>query len=227
MQPNITKIAGLISDPSRSLILLALMGGKAFTATELALEAGITAQTASSHLSKLVDGGLLIVRRQGRHKYFQLRDYEVALVIENLLTISPESSGSNLATGPKDLALRAARVCYDHLAGSTGVALFNTLVENRVIAESDGVSILTDSGRTYFESLGVNFEELTLATSKRPLCKSCLDWSERRSHLGGVLGKWILDDVLSNGWASQGHHSRAISFTNSGQKNFDLKYKIS
>ena len=203
------------------------MGGKAFTATELALEAGITAQTASSHLSKLVDGGLLIVRRQGRHKYFQLRDYEVALVIENLLTISPESSGSNLATGPKDLALRAARVCYDHLAGSTGVALFNTLVENRVIAESDGVSILTDSGRTYFESLGVNFEELTLATSKRPLCKSCLDWSERRSHLGGVLGKWILDDVLSNGWASQGHHSRAISFTNSGQKNFDLKYKIS
>ena len=227
MQPNITKIAGLISDPSRSLILLALMGGKAFTATELALEAGITAQTASSHLSKLVDGGLLIVRRQGRHKYFQLRDYEVALVIENLLTISPESSGSNLATGPKDLALRAARVCYDHLAGSTGVALFKTLVENRVIAESDGVSILTDSGRTYFESLGVNFEELTLATSKRPLCKSCLDWSERRSHLGGVLGKWILDDVLSNGWASQGHHSRAISFTNSGQKNFDLKYKIS
>lgn len=226
MQPNISKIANLIGDPARASMLLALMGGKALTATELALEADITPQTASSHLGKLVGGNLLVVRKQGRHKYFQLRDYEIAQLLENLLTISIETNRSKVTTGPKNPALRTARVCYDHLAGSIGVALFNSLLKNGFITEDGEVTLLTESGRAYFEEIGVNFEEINRVKSKRPLCKSCLDWSERKSHLSGKLGKWIFDDILANDWANRESDSRVINFNDTGLMCFKLKYKI-
>ncbi len=224
MQPDISKIARLVAEPARANMLLALMSGKALTATELSIEAGVTAQTASTHLKKLVDGDLLIERKQGRHKYFQLHDYEVAQLLEGLLTIAADTQRTEVFTGPKEPRMRFARVCYDHLAGEIAVDLYHSLVKNNFLIDARGTTLLTDSGENLFGMFGVDFQQL--AQKKRPICKTCLDWSERRSHLAGGLGKWILDEVLSKGWARRESSSRSLYFSNSGLVAFKSKYKL-
>jgi len=224
LQPNISTIAKLIGDPRRGQMLTALMAGKALTATELASEADITAQTASSHLNKLVDGGLLVMRKQGRHKYFQLHDNEVAQLLESLLNVSAKIGLTTIETGPKDPRLKVARICYDHLAGEISVALYDALVENGLLIDSASETYFTDKGRVFFEKLGVNFSEFE--KRKRPLCKSCLDWSERRNHLAGSLGQWILTDLISKGWAQKDLDSRAIEFTDKGLKLLKKRYQF-
>ncbi|GAA6153239.1 winged helix-turn-helix domain-containing protein [Pseudoteredinibacter isoporae] len=222
MEPNIAYIAKLIGDPARSKMLTALMSGKALSATELSLEAGITAQTASSHLGKLLEGELIVVRKQGRHKYFQLRCAEVAELIEQMLNIGAKVSVANISTGPKDERLRKSRVCYDHLAGEVAVQLFDALVAKGCFIERDYELVLTELGRTFFKRLGADFD--VLRSSRRPLCKSCLDWSERRSHLAGSLGKWVLHDAIGRSWAKQDLDSRAIRFTEKGFQAFAKQY---
>lgn len=224
MEPDISFISGLIGDSARARMLTALMGGKALTATELSLEAEVTAQTASSHLAKLVDGQLLIVRKQGRHKYFQLHRQDVAQLIEQLLNVTSGINHPKTVTGPADQRLRQARVCYDHLAGAFGVALYDTLTLNGHILDKGNNTILTDQGRSFFRALGVNVEEIS--TSKQPVCKSCLDWSERRNHLAGSLGHWILEDLFTKKWAARDLDSRAISFTSKGLISFAKMYDI-
>lgn len=224
MEPNIAYVATLIGDGARSKMLMALMGGKALTATELSIEADITPQTASSHLQKLVDGELIDVRKQGRHKYFQLKNDKIAELLESLLNISAATVNVEVRTGPEDERLRKSRICYDHLAGEIGVLLFDALVSEKWILDHSNCAELTDEGRAFFTSLGVNFTELK--RSKRPLCRACLDWSERRSHLAGKLGHWILSDLLSHNWASQDLDSRAIHFSQNGLKAFAKKYHI-
>ncbi|WP_246109346.1 ArsR/SmtB family transcription factor [Reinekea thalattae] len=140
MEPNFSIIAGLIGDPARARMLSALMAGKALTTTELALEADITAQTASSHLAKLVDAQLLAVRKQGRHRYFQLHRPDVAELIEKLLNVTVTST---IQTGPVDSKLRHARVCYDHLAGALGVALYDSLVSKSFLIDNGEEAIIT------------------------------------------------------------------------------------
>ncbi len=205
-------------------MLTALMGGKALTATELALEAQVTAQTASSHLAKLVDGQLLIVRKQGRHKYFQLHRQDIAQLIEQLLNVTSSRNHPKTVTGPADPRLRNARVCYDHLAGKFSVALYDALTLNGHIADKGCETIITNQGRSFFSTLGVDFE--AFSRNKRPLCKSCLDWSERRNHLAGSLGHWILEDLLAKKWATRDLDSRAISFTKRGKISFTKMYDI-
>ncbi len=178
MEPNIAYIATLIGDTARSKMITALMSGKALTATELAIEAEIMPQTASSHLAKLVDGELLVVRKQGRHKYFQLKNVQIAELIEQMLNISATISNAIVSTGPRDERLRKSRVCYDHLAGELGVKLFDTLIAKGWIIENTTDLTLSDTGWKLFIDLGVDFD--SLKKSNRPLCKSCLDWSERR-----------------------------------------------
>ncbi|MCX4026832.1 winged helix-turn-helix transcriptional regulator [Endozoicomonas sp. SM1973] len=224
MGPDISFIASLIGDSARARMLIALMGGKALTATELSLEADITPQTASSHLSKLVEGKLVVVRKQGRHKYFQLQGVEVAELLEQLLNISSVNQHSKISTGPSDNRLRNARVCYDHLAGELGVMLYDSLLANDKITENNDVAALTAGGRTFFGSLGVNFNQFDKA--KRPLCKSCLDWSERRSHLAGSIGQWVLTDIFSKGWAIKDLDTRAVQFTQHGLKQFCKLYTL-
>lgn len=228
MEPNISAVAGLIGEPARSSMLLALMGGKALTATELALEAGITAQTASSHLRKLVKGQLLTVRKQGRHKYFQLSNHEVAELLEKLLNISAHTSLPAINTGPKDPMLRTARICYDHLAGEIGVALYDALMQSGHIinhsVDHPHELLLAPPGRLFFQTLGLEFEDLE--KNKRALCKSCLDWSERRNHLAGSLGKWVLGDLLTKKWAKKDLNTRAILFTDTGLMQFKKQYGI-
>lgn len=221
MQPNIAVVANLIGDNARAKMLTALLGGKALTATELALEADIMPATASSHLAKLLSGDLVCVRKQGRHKYFQLKDHAVAELLEQLLSISAATS-RHIATGPADRTLRQARVCYDHLAGETAVALYDSLLAQQLITEQLHEPALTVKGESFFQQIGADLPRLS--ATKRPLCKTCLDWSERRSHLAGSLGQWILADVFSKNWASREPDSRAICFTAKGLAAFRRCY---
>ena len=200
------------------------MSGKALTATELAIEADIMPQTASSHLAKLVEGEMLVVRKQGRHKYFQLKSIQIAELIEQMLNISATISNATISTGPKDERLRKSRICYDHLAGELGVKLFDALISKNLITENATDLTLTSKGITFFSALGVDFD--SSKQSSRPLCKSCLDWSERRSHLAGSIGKWVLNDALNRNWASQDLDSRVIHFTSHGLDAFSKKYFI-
>lgn len=223
-QPDIAKISALIGEPARAKMLLALLCGKALTATELALEAEITAQTASSHLAKLLESQLLVVQKQGRHKYFQLAGIDVADFLEALLNISAKVEQSKVQTGPKDPELRKARICYDHLAGALGVALLDALKRQQYIAMHDNELSLTAAGTDFFNDKGVNLEELS--KRRRPLCKNCLDWSERRHHLAGCLGQWILDDILSKGWAKRQPDSRVLFFNDKGHRQLIKNYGL-
>ena len=216
--PDIAHIAALIGDPARANILSALMTGKALTATELACEAGVTAQTASSHLAKLQHGGLLAPVKQGRHKYFSLASDEVAHVLEALMGLAEKSGHTRVRTGPKDAALRKARVCYNHLAGEMGTQLFNGLVSQGHLTTSADQVALTAKGRVFVGTFGIDLDALT--AQKSPLCKSCLDWSERRSHLAGSLGRAFLTRFETIGWAKRIKGTRAVKFSLNGEMAF-------
>jgi len=162
--PNIAKIGALLGDNTRARILSTLMHGKALTASELARAAGVTAQTATTHLAKLESGGLLTLRKQGRPM--------------------------RALTGPRDAAMRNARVCYNHLAGNKGIQLYDSLITSRYLIVRCGDLRLTQKGQTFMHDFGIDLD--ALQTSRSPLCRECLDWSERRSHLAGSLGRALL-----------------------------------
>ncbi len=211
--PDISKLAAVIGDPARAAMLSALMSGKALTSSELAAEGGVTAATASSHLAKLQDGGLVRVRAQGRHRYWTLADAEVAHVLETLMSLAARTQ-ARVRTGPRDMAMRKARVCYDHLAGEYGVRLFRALVEKDVIVEmDDGLSLGAASSR-FIAGLALDLKP------GRPVCRACLDWSERRTHLAGALGSALLARVFDLGWAKRDPESRAVRFTADGERQF-------
>ena len=215
-------IGSMIGVPARANMLIALMSGKALTATELASEAGITVQTASSHLSKLEGAGLLQQRKQGRHRYFALADDDVAQVLEAMMGLAASRGLMRTRTGPKDPALRRARVCYNHLAGDLGVQLFDSLQQRRLLTGTETDFALTDAGRDFLEDLGIDVE--ALERERRPVCKSCLDWSERRTHMAGALGTALLDRFIGLGWAERVPKSRIISFSPKGQKAFETHF---
>ncbi|GGF98231.1 transcriptional regulator [Rhizobium wenxiniae] len=222
--PDIAQIASLIGDPARANMLAALSGGRALTATELAGIGGITLQTASTHLSKLEAGGLLSQRKQGRHRYFALADEAAARLIETMMGFASSRGHLRYRPGPKDPALRKARVCYDHLAGDFGVRMLDSFVCHGEIA-SDGENLsVTEKGRVQLATFGIDLS--SLASSRRPLCKSCLDWSERRSHLAGTLGKALLAHMLDKGWARRSEESRAVLFSPEGERKFLLQFPL-
>lgn len=213
--PNFTQIAALIGDPARGNILTALMSGKALTASELANEAGVSAQTASAHLSKLRDGALVSERKSGRHKYFALANDEVAQVLEALMGLAATAGNLRTRTGPKDAAMREARVCYNHLAGDMGVQMYRAMRARGYISGSNADLTLTPSGRAMVSELGIDLN--SLPKSKSPLCKSCLDWSARESHLAGKLGRALLTRFYELGWAKRLPDSRVIQFSKAGK----------
>jgi DNA-binding transcriptional ArsR family regulator len=216
--PSLAPIAALAGDPARANMLAALMSGKALTASELASEAGITAQTASSHLSKLESGGLVSALKQGRHRYFRLTDAEVAEMLEKMAGVAARAGHLRTRPGPSEPAIRKARACYDHLAGEMGVALFDGLVRSGRIALRGDAVHLTRKGETFARGFGIDLD--ALAGERRPLCKSCLDWSMRRSHLAGGLGAALFSRIGELGWAARARNSRAVVFTKSGEAKF-------
>ncbi|MFP6770978.1 MAG: winged helix-turn-helix domain-containing protein [Alphaproteobacteria bacterium] len=217
-EPDIVLLESLIGDPARASMLTALMAGKALTATELAGEAGITAQTASSHLAKLVGAELLRQRRQGRHRYFSLASDDVGAVSEALMGQAAKHGHMRTRTGPKDPALQKSRVCYNHLAGAMGVRMFDSLLARGCLAVDGDDLILTAVGREFATGFGLDLQ--LLAKSRRPICKPCLDWSARRSHLAGALGTAYLDKIHALGWAKRQNGSRIIAFTTKGERHF-------
>ncbi len=210
--PSIAATAALIGDPARANILVALMDGRALTVTELAHAAGTSIPTASGHIAKLSEAGFLAVRKQGRHRYLSLSGPDVADVIERLMGLAGRTGARRTRTGPRDPALRSARLCYDHLAGASGVQLYRSLVTRGYVAD-EAVPVVTDPGRGFLADLGVDLEPLD--GGRRPLCLKCLDWSERRHHLAGALGAALLDRIVAAGWARR-DEGRVIRFTPDG-----------
>lgn len=216
--PDISRIAALIGDPARANILTALMSGKALTATELAGEAGVTLQTASAHLSKLENAAMITCRKSGRHKYFTLGGDDVGHALEALMGLAAGAGHLRTRTGPKDAALREARVCYNHLAGEKGIALFQGMVARGFVRETEDEVRLTDLGAAFLSEFGVDID--TLKRGKTPLCRPCLDWSARRSHLAGSVGRAILSQMHTLGWAHRVEGTRVVEFTPKGRVAF-------
>jgi DNA-binding transcriptional ArsR family regulator len=212
--PMIATVAALIGDPARANMLNALVDGRALTASELAGAAGVAAPTASGHLARLTAAKLICVERQGRHRYFRLADDDVAGVLEALMGLAERTGATRVHAGPRDAALRASRICYDHLAGARGVALFGGAVGAGLIAGTGDLA-LTEQGRATFTAFGIDLS--LLERGRRPMLRPCLDWSERRNHLGGALGAAVLALLLARGWAKRGV-GRVILVTPAGDR---------
>jgi DNA-binding transcriptional ArsR family regulator len=231
---DIARTAALIADPGRARMLLALGDGRALPASVLAAEAEVAPSTASGHLARLVDAGLLIAEPQGRHRYFRVAGPDVARVLEALAQISPPRPVRSLRQGTRAHALREARLCYDHVAGRLGVALMARMLETGALEGGDGRHhpedgghdrlsargrdvdyALTDGGEQLLRDLGVDPE--ALRRGGRPVVRYCLDWSEQRHHLAGSLGAALADRFLVLDWVRRSPQSRALTVTDAGR----------
>jgi DNA-binding transcriptional ArsR family regulator len=214
-QPNIASTAFLIADAARASMLMALVDGRALPAGELAYAAGVTAQTASTHLAKLLTGGLVAVEAQGRHRYYRLSGPNVALVLENLALITPVAPLRSKPLGGDAQKMRFARCCYDHLAGQLGVALTQAL-ERRglIVAAADKRFEVTADGVAWFGHVGLNVPELQ--PTRRGVARQCLDWTERQHHLAGPLGMQWMNLLCANGSLRRGKATRAVQVTPQG-----------
>lgn len=221
-QGAFTEIARLAGDPARAGMLHALMDGRALTAGELAQAAHVTAQTASGHLTKLSAGGLIVAEKQGRHRYHRLASPAVARMLETIMQVASDAAprSKSVVTGPRDKALRAARTCYDHLAGHLGVALADAMIAQRQIEWTADAGVVTGEGAALFDRLGIALGMRKTGKSARMLCRPCLDWSERRPHIGGALGAALCAHCLASGWIRRADGSRAVSVTIKGRLAF-------
>jgi DNA-binding transcriptional ArsR family regulator len=230
---DIAKIGALVADPARAKILLALGDGRALPASVLADEAGVAASTASAHLGKLVDGGLLKAESHGRHRYFRIAGPDVAELLESLARLSPAAPVRSLKQGTKAHAIRFARTCYDHLAGMLGTQLMSAMLERELLTGGDGVFDpraaredrlsapgfdldyrLTARGVDRLQDFGVDFT--VLEQRRRPLVRYCVDWSEQRHHLAGSLGGALAERMLELRWVRRAQRSRAVHVSEEG-----------
>lgn len=216
--PNIARVAALIGDPARAEVLTALLAGRALTATELADIAGVTKQTISAHLFKLLDAGLVAVEAQGRHRYFRLAGQDIALLLESLMGVAFRTGAIRLRPGPREPALRKARICYDHLAGELGVFAYDALLARQALVSGAEGLYLTNAGAAWFTAFGV--DPARAADQRRAFCRPCLDWGERRHHLGGALGTALLERLFELCWASRAKGSRVVVFPARGEAFF-------
>ena len=217
---RLSETAALMGDPARANMLSLLMDGRAHTASDLAASAGITAQTASGHLARMAEAGLLAVRAQGRNRFYRLASTDVAHAIESLmaLSISRAPPASRSAAWRRDPDLRFCRTCYDHLAGQVGIAVTDSLTKSGHL-EPKGARdwTLTTSGSLFCERLGVDLAGARKA-STRHFARQCLDWSERRPHISGALGSAIADTFFRKGWAERLRRGRTVRLTESGRR---------
>jgi DNA-binding transcriptional ArsR family regulator len=223
------EVAALSGDPARASMLHALMDGRALTATELAKVAGITPQTASGHLSRMTTIGLLSVEKQGRHRYHRLATPSIARMLESIMEVAAElePDRTRLTVGPRDAALRKARTCYDHFAGQLGVALADALIAHGHAELTSDAGMLTETGMAFLCDVGIDIEPMLARRTKRSgrvLCRPCLDWSERRPHLAGVVGAAICTHSFDKGWTSRLDGTRAVLITLKGERVFREKF---
>lgn len=213
---QVARIAALVGEPARTGMLVALMDGRALTARELASAGNVGAATASRHLALLVEGGLLRVERQGRHRYHRLADGDVARVLEGIMQVAARATPPRIATGPRDARMRLARTCYDHLAGSIAVAIADRLVEEDAVRIEEDAAVLTDRAPAVLQGLGIDALHVDGKPGQRPPCRPCLDWGERRMHLAGKLGALLCSNCLQQGWLLRRPGSRALDLAPPG-----------
>ncbi|MGY5779617.1 ArsR/SmtB family transcription factor [Rhizobium sp. LEGMi135b] len=216
-QPNIAAVAFLIADPARVAMLSALLDGRARPAGELAYSAGVTAQTASSHLGKLLAGGLLAVETEGRHRYYRLAGPHVALALETLASIGPAEPVRRKPLTREAQKLRFARCCYDHLAGRVGIAVTHGLLERGFLTAAERKRFeLTPAGAEWFDRMGMN--TASIKPTRYGLARQCLDWTERQHHLAGPLGVHLTNLLFAEGCIRRSPSSRAVDVTPKGWK---------
>lgn len=218
--PYFTFTAALLADPARALMLMRLLDGGALPAGELAFAAGVTPQTASSHLGKLLDGGLLAVEIQGRHRYYRLAGAHVARALEHFAAIHPLPPARRKALSPEGRHLRFCRCCYDHLAGQVGVALADGLQRRGYLTESDSVFAVTAPGLAWLAERGVKVPK----SPRADFARRCMDWTERRPHVGGPLGVKLMRAMAERGWLNRTDGSRLVVVTPSGWTAFRTEF---
>jgi DNA-binding transcriptional ArsR family regulator len=211
---DLSDLAGLLADESRSAMLQALMDQRARTAGELARIARVAPSTASRHLGRLTDGRLVTVEANGRHRYYRLSDPKVAALLEGMMAFTPVAATRR--TRNVDFDLRFARTCYDHLAGTISTALYEQLQVNGTLRVTPDFITLTRSGSQRLKSLGLDLESLT--AGRRPLTRTCLDWTERRDHLAGALGAGLLANFRALNWVVPRNAPRRLRVTEVGRK---------
>jgi len=221
----ISSVAELLAEPARAGMLVALLEGRALPAGELAMIAGVSAQSASAHLSKLVDGGLLRVQSEGRHRYYRIANAEVGHAIEALGTISTMPNRSTIPQRPEADALRAARSCYDHLAGRVAVELRKALEESKIIVPVGGRDYQVSSrGERWFREMGIDVG--ALRSLRRAFARQCLDWTERTPHVAGALGRALYERLLELGWIAPRPGTRAVRVTHRGARELQARFRI-
>jgi DNA-binding transcriptional ArsR family regulator len=207
---GLAETAALIGEPTRTAMLVTLMDGRALTAGELARAGGVAASTASGHLTKMLDAGLLALERQGRHRYYRLASPAIAAMLEAMMVASGPPP---IRTGPRDAAMRRARICYDHLAGEVAVMITDRMIARGQIELSADGAVLTPAGRILLDEIGVELPEQSGAR----FCRPCLDWSERRHHIAGAVGAALYQALLAKNWIRRIAGSRTVAFTPAGQ----------
>lgn len=214
----IAEIAALAGDPARANILTALLDGRSMTATELAYAARVTPQTTSAHLAKLVEGGLITASPSGRHRFFRLTSPKVAQMLESIVTVAVDNRPRFRPLSRQAAALREARVCYDHLAGVLGVRIAEAMTGRGYLVLEDEGGRVTEAGQQFLRELGVDLH--IAGKGRRHLCRACLDWTERRPHIGGAIGAALAGRWLEMGWIRRAKDSRAVSVTPAGERGF-------
>lgn len=212
---DIATVAAVLADTTRANMLLALSDGRSLPAGELAWRARVKASTASSHLAKLVDSGLLVVVKQGRHRYFRLADASIMQAIETLASFAPSTPVSSLRESAMGEAIRSARMCYNHLAGRLGVSLSEALVEKHILDSFDEGYIITDDGKRWMRDFGI--DDADFKKQKSLLVPCHIDWSERRHHIAGALGAALSRRLLDLAWIERLPSSRAVRLTEVGR----------
>jgi DNA-binding transcriptional ArsR family regulator len=211
---DVAQTAALIGDPGRANMLALLMDGRAHTASELAQAAGVMPSTASGHLARLEEGRLIAVAQQGRHRYFRLASADIAALLESLMVVAGDTPCPDRLTPRVPDYLREARSCYDHIAGRLGVSLADAFVDRGAVVIEAGAAAITPAGVSLIKDLG--FELPAAASPHRPACRLCLDWSQRKFHLAGVLGAALMQRALGAHWIERVDGSRALRTTVQG-----------
>jgi DNA-binding transcriptional ArsR family regulator len=216
--PFIAEIAALVGEPARATMLSALLDGRALTASELAFAARITPQTASSHLGKLTEAGLLSVIREGRHRYFRLASPKVVEMLDGIVAVALEHRPRYRPVSRQAQELGAARICYDHLAGRLSVDLTDFFTIHEFIVLGDAAAEITTAGTRFLTEFGIDLSGLS--STRRHFCRLCLDWTERRPHIAGAVGAALTRRYFDLGWTKRMQHSRAVIVTASGKRGF-------
>ena len=222
--PYIAEPASLIGDPARANMLAALLDGRALTATELGITAGVAPPTASGHLAKLLEGRLVSVTSTGRHRYYRLASPAVARVLESLMALAIDGPPRHRPNSRCGEAMARARTCYDHLAGRLGVSLADSLAKQEHVILSDQGGVVTEKGHDFLRTLGVDLS--VPGKSRRAFCRPCLDWSERRLHIGGYIGAAIASRCMALGWTERRKDGRALIITPAGEQAFESVFGI-